>query len=207
MNRWVQKREGPNQYSGNQLDSSNPERKRGKRKEVPKKKKNSVLKSTILEERALRQQLRVLRQQGQSVDMQSISSQEQGDVTVHSNTHGVTNDSSMKQAVGNKNFVYGTETVPLGEVTSDNIRKSECPNSTEILELTQYLKENLNLTTNVQAETLEQNVSAGPETAQDMIQKTEMGEGDCTLALSGSASHSCMDVLQRFSIHSRRFRE
>jgi hypothetical protein len=203
----VQKRESPNEYCGNQLDSSNPERKRGKKKEVPKKKKNSVLKIAILEERALRQRLQVLRQQGQSVDTQSISSQEQGDVTVHSNPHRVTNDSSLKQAVGNKNFLCGTEIVPFGEVTSGNTRKAESPNSTEILDLTQYLKENLSLKTNVQAETLEQNVSAGPETAQDKIQKTEMREGDCTLALSGSPSHSCTDVLQRFSIHSRRFRE
>lgn len=207
MNRWVQKRESPNQYSGNQLDSSNPERKRGKRKEVPKKKKKSVLKSAILEERALRQQLQVSQQQGESMDIQPISSQEQGDVTVHSNTHGVTNDSTVKQAVGNKNFLCGTETVPFGEVTDDNIRKAESPNNTEILDLTQYLKENLSLTTNVQAKTLEQNVSAGHETAQDMIQKTEIGESNCTLALSGSPSHSCTDVFQRFSIHSRRFRE
>ncbi|PNF14760.1 hypothetical protein B7P43_G08341 [Cryptotermes secundus] len=207
VNRWVQKKESPNQYCGNQLDASNPERKRGKKKEVPKKKKNSVLKSVILEERAVRQQLQVLRKQGQSVDIQSVSSQEQGDVTVHSNAHAVTNDSSVKQAVGNKNFLCVAETVPFGEVTSCNVKKAESPNSTEILDLTQYLRENLSLMTNVQVETLEQNVSAGPETAQDMIQKTEVGEGNCTLALSGSPSHSCTDVLQRFSIHSRRFRE
>jgi hypothetical protein len=206
VNRWVQKRDSPNQCSGNQLDASNPERKRGKKKEVPKKKKNTVLKSAILEERALRRHLRVLQEQGESVNIQFISSQNQSDFTVHNNTHGVTNDSSVKQAVGN-NFLSGTETVPFGDMTGGNIGKTEGSDSTEILDLTQYLKENLSLTTNVQAETLEQNVSDGPEPAQEMIQKSEMGEGNCTLVLSGSPSRSCTDMLERFSIHSRRFRE
>jgi hypothetical protein len=190
----VQKRDNPNQYSGNQLDASNPERKRGKRKEVPKKKKNTVLKSAILEERVLRQHLKVLREQ------------EQGDVTVHSNAHGVTNDSCLKQAVRNEAFLCDTENIPYGEVTSDNARKAEAPNSAEILDLTQCLKENLSLTTNVQAETLDQNVSDGSETTQ-VVQKTEIGEGNCNLALCRSPSHSCTDMLQSFSIHSRKFRE
>jgi hypothetical protein len=205
----VQKRESPNQYSGNQLDASNPERKRGKRKEVPKKKKNTVLKGAILEERALRQRLQALREQRESVVTQLLSSlelSELGDVTVHSNIHGVTNDSCLKQAVRNETFLCGTENVLFGEVTSDNVRKTEGLNSAEILDLTQCLKENLSLTPNVQAETLDQNMSDGSETAQ-VIQKTEMGEGNCNLALCGSSSHSCTDMLQTFSIHSRRFRE
>ncbi|XP_069671426.1 titin homolog [Periplaneta americana] len=56
----VQKREIV-RYTGNQLDSSNPERKRGKKKEVPKKKKLTVLKSAILEQRTLRRRLKELR--------------------------------------------------------------------------------------------------------------------------------------------------
>jgi hypothetical protein len=188
------------------LDASNPERKRGKTKEVPKKKKNTVLKGAILEERALRQRIQALREQRESVVAQFLSSQELGDVTVHSNTHGVTNDSCVKQAVRNETFLCCTENVLFGEVTSDNVRKTEGLNSADILDLTQCLKENLSLTPNVQAETLDQNMSDGSETAQ-VIQKTEMGEDNCNLALCGSSSHSCTDMHHTFSIHSRRFRE
>ncbi|PSN47594.1 hypothetical protein C0J52_04560 [Blattella germanica] len=57
----VQKRDiGSVHYSGNQLDASNPQRKRGKVKERPKKKKLSNLKIAILEGRALRKRLKAV---------------------------------------------------------------------------------------------------------------------------------------------------
>ncbi|KAJ9579554.1 hypothetical protein L9F63_004739 [Diploptera punctata] len=54
----VQKRNAStSSYFGNQLDASNPQRKRGKMREVPKRKKLTSLKCAILENRALRRRL------------------------------------------------------------------------------------------------------------------------------------------------------
>jgi hypothetical protein len=216
MGRWVQKRDDIVQYSGNQLDASNPERKRGKKKEVPKKKKITVLKSAILEERALRCKLRALQEQAQNVNMQPDSSQMQADITVSSSTHEMTIDSGVKQIAQNpplsetkenEDFCV-TETVLFEEVTgSDNIKRAEDLNSTEILDLTQHIQEKLSLSTDDQAKVLLQNVSDVPDNAQEMIRKTEAQEDNCTVVLSGSPKHGCTGVIQRFPVHSRRFRE
>jgi archaellum component FlaF (FlaF/FlaG flagellin family) len=215
VNGSLQKRDNLVRYSGNQLDASNPERMKGKKREMPKKKKISVLKSAILEERALRRNLRVTQEQAQNVHMKSESSQKHADVTVNNSSHEISVDSSVKQ-IAQGTFISEnmeseklcvSQTVSFEEATGDNINKVKDLNSTEILDLTYYVQEKLSLSTNDEARMLSRNMSHVPENAQEMIMKTEAQEDNCTEVLSGSPKHDCTDVFQRFSVHSRKFRE
>lgn len=216
MGRDVQKRGNAVRYSGNQLDASNPERKRGKKSEVPKKKKISVLKSAVLEERALRRNLRTSREQAQNLNIHSESSQKKADVTVTNSPHEMRTYASVKQTVSNTPLTETTETRDLcvtGSVLFEEVmgggnnKKAGDLNSTEIVDLTHLIREKLNLSSDDQAKMLLQNVSEVPENAQEMIQKTEMQEDNCAMILSGSLKHCCTDVIQRLPVHSRRFRE
>jgi hypothetical protein len=192
----TQKRDDLICYSGNQLDASNPERKRGKKREVPKKKKKSVLKSAVLEERALRRR-QALQEQSESVDVQK-----EGDGTVDSST--CVSDTVLSGAEEIQGCVCVTES---GEVTDDNGRKDEDVNITEVLNLTESLKENLSLNTICKATALSEDVSDGPECAEEMMRTVERGEGDCTDIPSGLLPHGFSEDLRRLSVHSRRFRE
>jgi len=182
-------------YSGNQLDASNPERKRGKKREVPKKKKKSVLKSAILEERALRQR-KALQEQSESVDVEK-----EGDVTVDSGT--CVSDTVLSGAEI-QSCLCVTES---GEVTGDDVRKDEGVNITEVLNLAESLKENLSLNMSCKALTVSEDVSDGPETTEEMMCKVERGEGNCTDILSGLLPHGFTEDLWRLPVHSRKFRE
>ena len=192
----AQKRDDVICYSGNQLDASNPERKRGKKREVPKKKKVSVLKSAILEERALRRR-QAFKEQSVSVDVQK-----EGGVTVDSST--CMNDAVLSGAEEIQGCLCVTGS---GEMTDDEVRKHEGVNITEVLNLTESLKENLSLSTSCQATTFSEDVSDGLESAEEMICKVEKGEGNCTVDPSGLQPHDFMEDLWRLSIHSRKFRE
>jgi len=215
VSRQVQKRDSVVQYSGNQLDASNPERKRGKKKEVPKKKKITALKNAILEGRKLRHHLRELQEKAESVDLQLESSQKQDNVTASSSAHTEVKNNSILKQVAQSELMSGTsefqnlcvtEIMSFGEVTDGNVKKAEDVNNTEILDLTQYLQK-VSLNTNVQTKIHEQTVSCVPESAQEMIHKTEMGDDNCNLVFSGSSPSGYTDVLQRPSVHSRKFRE
>jgi hypothetical protein len=192
----TQKRDDLICYSGNQLDASNPERKRGKKREVPKKKKKSVLKSAILEERALRRR-QALQEQSESVDVQK-----EGDVTVDSST--CVSDTVVSGAEEIQGCLFVTES---GEVTGDDVRKDEGVGITEVLNLTESLKENLSLNTSCKATTLSEDVSDGPESTEEMMCKFERGEGNCTDIPSGLLPHGFTEDLWRLSVHSRKFRE
>jgi len=187
----TQKRDDLICYSGNQLDASNPERKRGKKREVPKKKKKSVLKSAILEERALRR-CQALQEQSENVDVQ-----QEGGVTVDSST--CVSDTVLSGAEEIQGCLCVTES---GEVTGD-----EGVNSTEVLNLTESLKENLSLDTSRRATTPSEDVSDGPESTEETLCKVERGEGNCTDVPSGLLPHGFMEDLRRPSVHSRKFRE
>jgi hypothetical protein len=178
------------------LDASNPERKRGKKREVSKKKKISVLKSVILEERALRQQHRAFHDQSGSVGVQ-----EEGGVTADSSA-GI-NDAVLSAAGEIQGCSCVTDT---GEVTGDDIRKDEGVNITEVLNLTESLKENLSLSRSCQTTTLS-DVSDGLECTEEMISKVDRGGGNCTMVPSGLLQHGVMEELWRLSVHSRKFRE
>lgn len=196
MNSRTQKRDDLIRYSGNQLDASNPERKRGKKREVAKKKKISVLKSVILEERALRRQCQAFQEQSGSVDMQK----EDG-VTVDSSA--CINDTVLSTA----EEIQSLSVSETGAVTGDNVRKDEGVNITEVLNLTESLKENLSLSTSCQGTTLSEAVSDGLESTEEMMCKVERGESNCTVVPSGLLPHGCMEELWRLPFHSRKFRE
>ncbi|XP_021940353.1 selenocysteine insertion sequence-binding protein 2 isoform X2 [Zootermopsis nevadensis] len=217
VGRWVQKGDSRVWYSGNQLDASNPERKRGKKKEVPKKKKVTVLKNAILEERALRQKLRASREQTQDVNVQPESSQEQVDgIAVVNGDDEMTADSWVKRTAPDRAPSKTKESVDLCVTGTDvfeevagggNFKKAGDLNITEILDLTQHVQEKLSLSTDDKAKILLQNISHVPENAQEAIKTTGMQEDDCTVVLPESPKHGCTDVIQRFFVHSRRFRE
>ena len=196
MKSQTQKRDDLICYSGNQLDASNPERKRGKQREVPKKKKKSVLKSTILEERALRRR-QALQEQSERVDVQK-----EGGVTVDSST--CISDTVLSGAEEIQGCLFVTES---GEVTGDDVRTDESVNITEVLNLTESLEENLSLNTSCKATTLSEDVSDGPETSEEMMCKVERGEGNCTDVPSGVLPHGFTEDLWRLSVHNRKFRE
>lgn len=191
-----QKRDDLICYSGNQLDASNPERKRGKKREVPKKKKKSVLKSAILEERALRQR-QALQEQPENVDVQK-----EGGATVDSST--CVSGTVLSGAEEIQGCLCVTES---GEMIGDDVRKEEGVHITEVLNLTESLKENLSLDTSCRATTLSEDVSDGPELTEEAMCKVERGEGNCTDVPSGLPPHDFMEDLWRPSVHSRKFRE
>ena len=190
----TQKRDDLICYSGNQLDASNPERKRGKKREVPKKKKKSVLKSAILEERALRRH-QALQEQSESVDVQK-----EGDV----DSSTCISDTVLSGAEEIQGCLCGTEG---GEVTGAGVRKDEGVSITEILNLTESLKENLSLNMSCKATTLSEDVSDRPESTEEMMCKVEREEGNCTDVPSGLLPHGFTEDLWRLSVHSRKFRE
>lgn len=192
----AQKRDDVICYSGNQLDASNPERKRGKKREIPKKKKISVLKSAILEERALRRRQAF---EGQTV---SVDMQKEGGVTVDSST--CISDTVLSGAEEIQGCLCVTES---GEMTDDEVRKDEGVNITEVLNLTESLKENLSLSMSCQATVFSEDVSDGLESTEEMMCEVERGEGNCTVDPSGLLPHGFTEDLWRLSIHSRRFRE
>jgi hypothetical protein len=192
----TQKRDDIICYSGNRLDASNPERKRGKKREVPKKKKKSVLKSAILEERTLRR-CRALLEPSESVDVQK-----EGGVTVDSGA--CVSDTVLSGAEEIQGCLCVTES---GEVRDDDVTKDEGVNITEVLILTESLKENLSLGTSGKARTLSEDVSDGPESTEEMMCKAERGEGNCTDVPSGLLPHGFVEDLWRPSVHSRKFRE
>jgi hypothetical protein len=183
-------------YSGNQLDASNPERKRGKKREFPKKKKISVLKSAILEERALRR-CQAFQKQSEIVDVQK-----EGGVTVVSSM--CVHDTVLSGAEEIQGCLCVTES---GEMTGDDVRKDEGVNVTEVLNLTESLKENLSLNESCLDTTLSDGVSDGTESTEEIICKVESGEGNCTVVPSGLLPHGFMEDIWRFSVHSRKFRE
>jgi hypothetical protein len=192
----TQKRGDIISYSGNQLDASNPERKRGKKREVPKKKKISVLKNVILEERALRRR-RAFQEQLDVVDVQK-----EGGVTVVSGT-----------CIGDTVLV-GTEEIQgclcVGEsreLTGDDVRKDEAANVTEVLNLTESLKENLSLNASCLDTALSEDVSGGMESTEEMICEVESGEGNCTVVPSGLLPRGLVEDILRLSFYSRKFRE
>jgi len=188
----TQKRDDIICYSGNQLDASNPERKRGKKREVPKKKKKSVLKSAILEERAWRRRQALL-EPSEGVDVQK-----EGGVTVDSSA--CVSDTVLSGAEEIQGCLCVTET---GEVKDSDVTKDEGVNITEVLILTEALKENLSLGTGGKATAL----SDGPESTEETMCKVERGEGNCTDVTSGLLPHGFMEDLWRPSVHSRKFRE
>jgi hypothetical protein len=192
----TQKRDDVIRYSGNQLDASYPERKRGKKREVPKKKKISVLKSAILGERALRRQLHTFQEESGRVDL------EDSGVTVDSSA--CVNDSVVSGAEEMRSCLCVTET---GEVTGDNGSKVEGVNITDVLNLTESLQENLTLGSSHQASALSENVSSGPESTEEMIHKVERGEGNGTVTAAGLLPHGCTEELWRLPVYSRKFRE
>jgi len=192
----TQKRDDIISYSGNQLDASNPERKRGKKREVPKKKKKSVLKSAILEERAWRRRQALL-EPSEGVDVQK-----EGGVTVDSSA--CVSDTVLSGAEEIQGCLCVTE---IGEVKDNDVTKDEGVNITEVLILTEALKENLSLGTGGKATTLSEDASDGPEPTDEMMCKVERGEGNCTDVPSGLLPHGFMEDLWRPSVHSRKFRE
>jgi hypothetical protein len=192
----TQKRDDIICYSGNQLDASNPERKRGKKREVPKKKKKSVLKSAILEERTLRRRQALL-EPSESVDVQK-----EGGVIVDSGA--CVSDTVLSGAEEIQGRVCVTESE---EVTADDVSKDEAVNITEVLILTESLKENMSLGTGGKATTLSEDVSDGPESTEEMLCEVERGEGNCTDVPSGLLPHDFMEDLWRPSVHGRKFRE
>lgn len=192
----TQKRDDLICCSGNQLDASNPERKRGKKREVPKKKKKSVLKSAILEERALRRR-QALQEQSESVDVQKG-----GGVTVDRST--CISGTVLSGAEEIQGCLCVTES---GEVTGDDVRKDEGVNITEVLNLTESLRENLSVDTSCRATTLSEDVSDGPESIEEMMCKVERGEGNCTDIPSGLMPHGFTEDLCRPLVHNRKFRE
>jgi hypothetical protein len=192
----TQKRDDLICYSGNQLDASNPERKRGKKREVPKKKKKSALKSTILEERALRRR-QALQEQSESVDVQK-----EGGVTVDSST--CISDTVLSGAEEIQGCLCATEN---GEVTGDGVRKDEGVNFIEVLNLTESLKEDLSLNMSCKDTALAEDVSDGLESTEETMCKVERGEGNCTNIPSGLLLRGFTEDLWRLSVHSRKFRE
>jgi hypothetical protein len=192
----TQKRDDIICYSGNQLDASNPERKRGKKREVPKKKKKSVLKSAILEERAWRRRQALL-EPSEGADLQK-----EGGVTVDSSA--CVSDTVLSGAEEIQGCLCVTET---GELKDNDVTKDEGVNITEVLILTEALKENLSLGTGGKATTLSEDVSDGPESTEEIMCKVERGEGNCTDVPSGLLPHGFMEDLCRPSVHSRKFRE
>jgi hypothetical protein len=184
-------------FSGNQLDASNPERKRGKKREVPKKKKISVLKNVILEERALRRR-KAFQEQSDVVDVQK-----EGDVTVVSGM--CIGDTVLVGAEEVQGCSFVTES---GEVTGDDIRKDETVSVTEVLNLTESLKENLSLNASCLDTTPSEDVSDGMESTEEMICKVESGEGNCTDVPSVLLPPRGLDEdVWRLSFHGRKFRE
>jgi len=207
----TQKRDDLICYSGNHLDASNPERKRGKKREVPKKKKKSVLKSAILEERALRCQ--ALQEQSESVDVQK-----EGGGTVDSSA--CVSDTILSGAeeiqgglcVTERGEVTGDdvrkdEGVNIAEVTGDGVREGEGVNTTAVSNLTESFEENLCLDTSRKAAALSEDMSGGPESAEETMCKVERGEGNCTDVPSGLLPRGFTEDLWRPSVHSRKFRE